>query len=159
MKSEEIRYLIESGSLRIRQIDYERIKSMIDSAEITVKVAKKILIDEESATLIFREIYESIRQLGEAKWWLNGYEPQGVGSHGVSLDILNELNIKEKIRLNNLERFKKIRNDSNYRGFRVTVFQAKEILEFWDKCGIEIIKILRSELKNFLEQFKKESKR
>ena len=144
MKPEEIKSLIQSGSLRARQTDYERIKAMIESAKINVKVAKTVYLNEESATLIFREIYESIRQLGEAKWWLDGYEPQGIGSHGLSLDILKELDIKEKLKLNNLERFKKIRNDANYRGFRVLISQAKEIIDFWGKCGVEITKILRS---------------
>jgi len=45
------------------------------------------------------------------------------------------------------EGIKTIRNDANYRGFKVTVAQAKEILEFWKTCSQEIISILLKELK------------
>ena len=147
MRKEDINVMLKAGLLRIRQVDKEKIKSLIDSAEINVKVAKNVPLDDKSATLIFREIYESIRQLGEAKWWFEGYEPQGIGSHGVSLDILKEFNIKEKIKFNHFERFKKIRHDANYQGIRVLISQAEEIIDFWNTCGIEIMEILKKHVK------------
>ena len=145
MKEEIIKTLVRSRILRIRQPDSERIKSMIKSAEINAKIAKNIPLDENSATLVFREIYESIRQIGDAAWWLQGYEPS---NHEISMAILKEMNIKEKVKLNFLDRFKKIRHDANYRGFRVSISQAKEIADFWDKCGKDSIRILLKELNN-----------
>jgi hypothetical protein len=143
MRKDLIDNMVKIGELRIRQKDAEKIKSIIKSAENTASVVKSIKLDENSATVIFREMYEAIRQLGDAKWWLLGFEPL---SHDVSLEILKELDIKEKFRLNFLKRFKKIRHDANYRGFRVTASQAKELLDFWDTCGKEIIAILKKEL-------------
>ena len=143
MRKDLIDNMVKIGELRIRQKDAEKIKSIIKSAENTASVVKSIKLDENSATVIFREMYEAIRQLGDAKWWLLGFEPL---SHDVSLEILKELDIKEKFRLNFLKRFKKIRHDANYRGFRVTASQAKELLDFWDTCGNEIIAILKKEL-------------
>ena len=142
MKKEILDSLVRVRALRPRQLDRERVKSILKSSETNVLVTKTIPLSEESSTLIFREIYESIRQLGEVKWWLLGYEPN---NHEISLDILKEINIKEKIKLNSLERFKKIRHDANYRGLMVSVLQANEIIEFWNKCGIEILKILKKE--------------
>jgi len=139
MKEELIKTLLKSGILRRRQLDKERIKSVLNSAKITVNVVKRIPLNEESATLIFREIYESIRQLGDAKWWIKGYEPL---NHDISLESLKEANIKEKFKLNHLERFKKIRHDANYKGFKVLVSQAKEILSFWEDCGKEVLDLL-----------------
>ncbi|MCX6815839.1 MAG: hypothetical protein NT120_03235 [Candidatus Aenigmarchaeota archaeon] len=144
MKKEVVESLLKSGRIRIRQKDNERIRSMIKSAEINANVAKGVIINENSATLVFREIYESLRQLGDSKWWLFGYEPE---DHEISLETLKEMNIREKLRLNHIDRFRKIRNDANYRGYRTTVEQAKEIIEFWDKCGTEIAKILMKEAK------------
>lgn len=109
-----------------------------------MNVVKKVHLTEQSAILIFRETYESVRQIGDAQWWLLGYEPR---NHEISIEILKEMDIKEKIRLNHLNRFKSIRNDANYRGFKVTVSQAKEILDFWDACANEIIKITMVKLK------------
>ena len=145
MKKEFIELWLKSGMIRSRQKDKERIKSMIGSSEINVLVAKEIKLNERTATLIFREIYESIRQLGDSKWWLLGYEPL---NHEMSMNILKEFDIKEKIKLNSLDRFKKIRHDINYRGFRATLMQTEEILDFWDKCGKEILKILKKEVNN-----------
>ena len=63
----------------------------------------------------------------------------------VSSDIVQG-DIKDKVKLNSLDRFKKIRHDINYRAFRTSINQAEEILDFWNKCEEEIIKILRKEL-------------
>lgn len=143
MKKEIINTLVKTGILRKRQIDKEKIKSLIKSAEIDARIAKSISLNENSATLIFREIYEPIRQLGDAKWWSLGYEPS---NHEISLEILKEIDIKEKIKLNYLNRFKKIRHDANYKGFRVSVSQTEEIIDFWNKCCKEIINILIKKL-------------
>lgn len=143
MKKEFIEVWLKTGIIRNRQKDAEKIKSMIDSAEVNARVTKAIKINEDTATLIFREIYESVRQLGDAKWWLLGYEPS---NHEISMEALRDLDIKEKVKLNSLDRFKKTRHDVNYRGFRASISQAEEILEFWSKCGEEIVKMLRKEI-------------
>ena len=145
MRKEFIELWLKTKVIRNRQKDLEKIKSMINSAEINAKVTKTIKLNEESATLIFREIYESIRQLGDAKWWILGFEPF---NHEISLETLKEFDIKEKVKLNYLERFKKTRNDINYRGFRATINQTEEILDFWNKCGEEIIRVLKKEIMN-----------
>lgn len=144
MKKEFIELWLKTGIIRNRQRDTEKIKSMINSAEINAKVTKAIKLNEDAATLIFREIYESIRQLGDAKWWFLGYEPS---NHEISIEVLKEFDIKEKLKLNSLDRFKKIRHDINYRGFRATISQAEEILSFWKDCGEKILKILEKDLK------------
>lgn len=143
MKKEIIELLEKDKQLRPRQLDIHKIKSMIEIAEINIKIVKMIPLNEESATLIFRETYESIRQLGDAQWWLLGYEPK---NHEVSMDILKEMEIKEKMQLNNLFLFKKIRHDVNYRGFKVDIMKAKNILEFWDKCSGEIINQIKQKI-------------
>ena len=144
MKKDALDRLVAEKQLRIRHIDIERIKSITNSAEINVRVSRGIILGDDSATVVFREIYESIRQLGDAAWWLQGYEPL---NHEISLEILKEMDIKDKIKLNHLYRFKKIRNDANYRGFMVSVSQAKEIIEFWDTCGKEILAIISRKTK------------
>lgn len=143
MKKEQIEQWVRGDQLRKKSLDREKVKSMIESSTTNMSIVKTISISEHSAILIFRETYESIRQLGDARWWLLGYEPR---NHEVSMEILREMNIKEKTRLNHLSRFKSIRNDTNYRGFKVTVAQAKEMVEFWDACSQEIISILLKEL-------------
>jgi hypothetical protein len=145
MKKEFIDIWFKTGVIRNRQKDTIKIKSMIESAEINAKVTKEIKVNEETSTLIFREIYESIRQIGDAKWGLLGYEP---ANHEISMEALKDFDIQEKVKLNSLDRYKKTRHDINYRGFRATIPQAEEILEFWNKCMEEIIKILKKDLES-----------
>lgn len=143
MKKEFIELWLKARLLRPRQIDKDKIVSMLKTAETNVKVARKLPLEEENATVIFRELYESIRQLGDAKWWLLGYESL---NHEISSDVLKEIDIKEKTKLNNIDRFKRTRHDANYRGFVVPLAQAKEIIDFWDSCCKEIMKLLLEEL-------------
>lgn len=144
MIKDRIEFLVKTAELRQRLPDRERVKSILKSAEINAAVVNKIPMTEDSATVIFREMYESIRQLGDAEWWLLGYEPL---NHEVCLEILKEADIKDKVKLNHLARFKKIRNDINYRGFRASVAQAQEILDFWNTCGKEILSMLKKRAK------------
>lgn len=143
MKKEFIDIWLKTGIIRNRQKDKEKIMSMISSACINAKIAKDISLTNDSATLIFREIYESVRQLGDAKLWLLGYEPS---NHEISMEALKDFDIKEKLKLNYLDRFKKIRHDINYKGFRATTQQAEEIIDFWKKCGEEIVKELKKDV-------------
>lgn len=143
MKEENISILVKSRILRIKERDKDKIKSLLQNIKTNMGVVKKIPLDENSATIIFRETYESLRQLGDAQWWSLGYEP---ANHEISLDLLKETEIKDKTKLNYLDRFKQIRHDANYHGFKASVFQAKEILEFWDICGIEILKKIETDL-------------
>ncbi len=139
-----IERFLKEKRIRIREVNKPRIINLIDSAQNNVDVALSITLNDKNATVIFREIYESIRQLGDAKWWTIGYEPL---DHSVSLDSLKDINIKEKVKLNFLERFKQIRHDANYRGFTVSANQGKEIIDFWGMCSKDIIKDILSPIK------------
>ena len=139
----KIEQLLRLDLIRKRSIDKSLAKSMIESSIDVMKAIKDTPLNEQTATIIFRETYESVRQLGDARLWLLGYEPK---NHEASMEILKEIEIKNKIKLNHLMRFKNIRNDINYRGFKATLSQANEILEFWNLCCDEIIRNLKSEL-------------
>ena len=132
MDKKLIEEYIEKKSLRKRFPDINRANSLIKTSEITANAVLKIPINEENAILIFREMYEALRGLGDAEFWKMGYEAR---QHEPSMRILQDANIKDIIDLNKLNRFRKIRNDANYRGYKVTVEQAKDIVEFWNKYG------------------------
>ena len=139
MKKEVINHWVRLDYLRKRMIDRQKVNSMVASARDNMGIVKTIPITEKSAILIFRETYESIRQLGDASWLLQGYEPR---NHEVCMEVLKDFDIKNKVMLQHLNRFKKIRNDINYRGFKATLAQATEILKLWDACSEEIISLL-----------------
>ncbi len=136
-------YLTKTNQLRLREVNKERIKSMLKFAETNAKIILNLELNEDSASLIYRELYESIRQLGDATLWLKGYEPL---NHDVSMEALKEIDIKNKLLLNHLTRFKTTRHDINYRGVRASIKQAEEIIDFWKKCCLEIAGKLNKEL-------------
>src|SRR3989344_2886603 len=148
MKKEIINSLIKEKRLRIKSIDKNKARSLTNSSEKNAEVILEIRLTDKTATIIFREIYESIRQLGEALWILGGYEPNPIKSyHETCLLILKDMEITDKVKLNHLDRYRKIRNDSNYQGSIISENQAKELVEFWNKCGKEIIKNIQDKFK------------
>lgn len=142
MRKEDIEYYLREKLIRLRTPDSGIIKTLIDSAEAKAKAAKMLQVDENTATLIFLGLYESIRQLGDAKWRQSGYEAL---SHEPSMKILQGSNTTEKTKLVKLDMFRRIRNDANYHGQKITIAEAKEILETWELCSREIIEDLKRE--------------
>ncbi len=141
MESRLLKEYLDKGSLKKRSPDINRALSLINVAEITANATLKIPLNEENAIMIFRELYEALRQLGDAKLWKLGYEAR---QHEPSIKILMDAEIKDKIILNRLDRFRIIRNDANYRGNQITLDQAKEILEFWKKYSKELLKWIKT---------------
>ncbi len=138
MDKEKIEQLIRDGKLRTRSVDLPKINSLMSAAKIGIIAVQKVPLIPETSTLIFREYYESIRQLGDARWMSLGYEPKA--SHEVSMEILMDIKIQNSIKLQNLDRFRKTRNNANYRGYLVSVEEAAEIRDFWSALGKDIIK-------------------
>lgn len=141
MKEIRIQRLIEDRKIKPRSIDIPRARSLIEAAERTARTAEQIPLNEFSATTILRETYEALHELGDAKWWSLGYEAQ---THEASMDILKD---EEPVELVKLDRFRTLRNDANYRGVKITVEQAKEILDFWKKFGPFLLKRIKESVK------------
>ncbi len=133
MNEERIKNLVDEKKLRPRQMDKPRVLSILSAAEQTAVAVKTVPVNEQTATMVFREMYEAIRQIGDAKWWLKGYEPWG---HEVSAELLMDEN---NVAFQHLDSFRRIRNDANYRGYKVTIEQANEILLFWKTYGNDLL--------------------
>ena len=144
MNEKTIEILVSEKRLRPKRADKKQIESLIIAASSNAEVVMNIKLNDKSSTVVFREVYESIRQLGEAVWLIEGYEPL---DHDVTLEILKEIKIKNSVKLNFLGRFKKIRHEANYRGYTISLSQAREIINFWRMVNQEIIDVLDSKLK------------
>ncbi|MBI3051616.1 hypothetical protein HYY74_04100 [Candidatus Woesearchaeota archaeon] len=137
MNQDEIISLANQGIIRKRILDKNRSESLIKADFINADFAKMTQITDRTATGIFREMYKAFRQLGDAKWWMLGYEP--VDSHKVSMKILMSANIEKNFKLKSLDRFRQIRNDSNYRGYLVKEKEAVEIVALWDEVSKDLV--------------------
>ncbi len=135
-----IERLLERREIRKKTAEPAVIKSLIETIEMTASGTLDIECTPKTAIIIFRELYECLRQLGDILWWMEGYEPQ---THDISIAILKEQPVKEKQILQHLDRYKNIRHDINYRAFRSTKEQAEEIISFWNSVGKEILALIK----------------
>ncbi|MBN1897118.1 MAG: hypothetical protein JW789_05380 [Candidatus Aenigmarchaeota archaeon] len=136
-----VNYLVKEGKLRRRDVDKKRIASLIQSSIETANYVEEMALKNESATVIFRELYECLRQIGDALWWKNGYEV--MGSHEISLEILQNVDVKDKVNLHKLDWFRRTRNNINYRGYKTSIEEAKEIVNFWKLIGKDLINTVK----------------
>jgi len=139
MRPADVARLVRTEQLRPKSAEPPKVRSLLDSIENDSRVTLAIPLSPETATVIFRELYECIRQLGDAAWWQRGYEPR---NHEVSIEILQGL--RTDAALHHLPRFKAIRHDINYRGFRASEAQAREVIAFWNTCGKALLALLRA---------------
>jgi len=138
----DLKFLESMSKIRRRVPDRARARSLIAASEKTMRNILKMQVSEETGTIIFRETYESLRQLGDARWWLLGYE---ANDHEASIEILKEEKIAHSARLEKMDRFRMLRNRANYIGDDIPKAVAQEILEFWNECGKEILEKLKKE--------------
>lgn len=148
MKEEKIRRLLKEKKLIEKSSDKEIVRSLTVSSEETMDTQLRTHLTEKSATSIFRETYESLRQLGDALWWLAGYETQ---THDASIESIREaefLTNEQKVKIHSLDRFRIIRHDANYRGFKVSIAQAQEIIDFWNFVGVSILENIKRQVRD-----------
>ena len=140
MKEERIKQLVDDKQLRAKNIDLPKSRSLLESAEQLSEAAKKIPLSEQMATIIFETIYTALRQIGDSQWSNLGYEPR---THEASLEILKEDN---PIQFQHLDRFRIIRNDANYRGYKIRLEETQAILSFWDSYGKPLLKKIKEKI-------------
>lgn len=146
MKEDKIQFLLKNKKIIKKSPDREIAKSIMSSSKDTVETQLEKAITEKNATSVFREVYEALRQLGDALWWIEGYEAQ---THDASMEIIKTAEFlapEQKVKTLNLDRFKAIRHDINYRGFRVSISQAQEIINLWNSIGKSILKNIEEQL-------------
>lgn len=140
MNEEKIKRLVADHQLRLRTQDKALMSSLLESAQQTANAQMQIPLNEQTAPIIFKTVYDAIRQLGDVKWLLQGYEPR---THEISIELLMEEN---SVEFKQLDRYRIMRNDLTYRGFKITVDHAQEIRAFWKEHGSNLLAKLKKEV-------------
>jgi len=136
----EIGHYIASGRLEKRFVDMMKARSLIEAAIESGKIYEKLKLEKSTATIIFKSIYDGFHQLGEARWSMLGYKPK---DHQATLAILLDANIAQGHKLYQLDRFRRLRNDTSYEGYRISVGEAIEIAKLWKEVSLDIINWIR----------------
>ncbi len=136
MNEQRIKALIMSGNLRKTFPDIKKANALTSSSLEIAESLKAVPLTEKTARLLLKELYDAFRQLGDAKWHIMGYKSEG---HEASIELLQYAEIKSSFKLQNFDRFRRIRNEATYDGKSVTLEQAKDIIILWNDVHKELI--------------------
>ena len=136
----EFEKFIEEGKVREVEKNPSQAKSLMQKAEKRLRYVEGREITEENADLILEDGYEAVREALDAFLVLDGYKSH---SHEASI-IYGFENLEIPYgTTNKLNKFRKLRNDSKYRGEDIEKREAEDIL----KLARELIPHLKTELK------------
>jgi hypothetical protein len=117
---------VEEGKVREVEPNPSQAKSLMDKAEKRLRYAKDREITGENADLILEDSYEAVRESLDSFLVFEGYKSH---SHEASIVYgFEQLDIPYGT-VNKLNKFRKLRNDSKYRGEDIEKREAKEITE------------------------------
>ena len=133
-------HYIANRHVKKRTINPEEAKSLLKKAEARLNYFKDKEINNESASIIFENIYSSIRESAQSLMSLKGFKPY---SHEATISFLKEFYKEEFTEedLNKFDMFRQLRSDSEYRAVTVSKEDAESCLKF-TQIFIEKIKQL-----------------
>src|SRR3989344_9170203 len=117
--------------IKNKALDKKRALSLLQSAKNDLKFTLTIKLSEESANTIARNTYESFRMLGEALLIFKGIKSE---DHITPINELINLKINTPRPLNVLDNFRRLRHNINYYGYKATIVDAQDIINFAKSC-------------------------
>ena len=102
-------------------------KSLIEKAEIRLKRVLKEKITETEASLIFEDIYESIREASQSLMQLAKCKPL---SHEAIVAFLIKNKYLPEEKINILNNYRILRNKSVYQAEKISTDKCKEAIKF-----------------------------
>lgn len=138
-------YFIQIKEVKKISPDSELAKSLLSEVKIRIEIALEIKLDEKKARIIFELLYDSIRELTDVILAIDGFKSY---SHEANISYLNKFKEFETIELMELNRFRKIRNNSKYYGKPAQLEDAIEIKKAFPKIREKLMKIINNKLNN-----------
>ncbi len=137
----------KKGVIRRIQADAGVVKSLIKISDANLKTISKLKLDEETHLTIFKNYYDSLREICEAVALLRGYKIYQHEAVGLFLrEILKEESIFYKF-----DRFRIMRNGLIYYGRLIEFNETKQAIEDIK----EMIKFLKNKYINNLKNKEK----
>ncbi len=102
-------------------------RSLVTQAKERLADLKVLPLNKKNASFRFESAYEVLRELLQAFLAAEGYKPY---SHEAIFSFASERKLLPESKAMQADRYREIRNDINYRGKKVTVMEAKEIMYF-----------------------------
>ncbi len=121
--------------------------SLLEKAELRLERIKNEKVEEKMSSMVFEDVYELIREASQSLMELNGFKPY---SHEALISFLIEYKMLSIDKINILDNYRVLRNNSVYKAEKISIDKCKESLTF-------AIKIL-PEIREKFSEIKKEEK-
>jgi len=134
---------IRRGDVKDRTPNPDQAESLMEKADKRLSYIQEREITEENASLILEDAYEAMREAVDSLLVKEGYKSY---SHEASISFAEHELEMNPPRVNRFNQYRKLRNDSKYRGEKVTVQQSRNCLELAREIIPELKKRLEREL-------------
>ena len=119
---------LEDGKVEKQTPDINRGRSLLKKAEKRLKFLRPIT--NESADLVFEDIYEAMREASQSLMSIQGYKPL---SHEVLIAYLRDIKKFDISIIHKFDSYRKLRNKSVYEAEKIELIETKEALVFAQK--------------------------
>jgi len=124
----EFKYYIENNLIRGGSPDIIWAGVLIKKAEGRIKFSIETReINENTASYIFEDIYECLREASQSLMSIKGYKPY---SHEAIISFLKEFYNFQERDIDIFNRYRILRNKAVYGGEKISVEKCKEALNF-----------------------------
>lgn len=124
----EFQYYLDNNLVRKASSDKGEAEALMNKAKGRLNFSIKIRrINKDTATYIFEDIYECLREAAQSLMSLKGYKPY---SHEAVISFLREFFRFSESDLETFDRYRILRNKAVYRGERISPEICKEALNF-----------------------------
>lgn len=124
----EFQFYLDNNLARKDSPDRGEAEALMNKAEGRLNFSIKVRhIDENTATYIFEDIYECLREAAQSLMSLKGYKPY---SHEAVISFLREFFKFSESDLETFDRYRILRNKAVYRGERISSIVCREALDF-----------------------------
>lgn len=124
---ERFEHYLNVNLVRKQKADKEEAKSLMKKAVHRLNYIKKQEIKEDTASSIFEDIYESLREASQSLMSLKGYKPY---SHEALISFLRDFYKFSGSDISTFDRFRILRNKTVYSAAWVSVEVCQEALAF-----------------------------
>jgi len=119
---------LEDGKVEKQTPNINIGRSLLKKAEKRLKFLRPIT--NESADLVFEDIYEAMREASQSLMSIQGYKPL---SHEVLIAYLRDIKKFDISIIHKFDSYRKLRNKSVYEAERIELIETKEALVFAQK--------------------------
>ena len=120
-------YYIKENLVRKTIPNKSMAKALVQKSIIRLDRINKNKIEKEESSIVFEEIYESIRETAQALMELRGYKPY---SYEALIAFLKEQNYLSEGIITTLDHYRILRNNSVYQAEKISLEKCQEAKEF-----------------------------